>query len=142
MRYEIPAQNGAGIMVFTIISIGTDPTGLNIVPFIGQNGIKWTNNGIDSADAGRVQNGLMFRGLITTKAKCEISCLWMNKGDVCSLLQAIMPEYVTVVTDTIPWINGQAVLTMYSNNFGASIVTEYSDGERVYGDVEFPLVER
>lgn len=122
-------------MVFTI-------NGLNIVPFIGENGIKWTANGIDSADAGRAQNALMYRGLVGYKAKCEIACLWLDTNEVRALLQTIMPEYVTVVTDTIPWRNGETTLTMYSNNIGATVLTEYTDGTKIYGDVEFPLVER
>ena len=129
-------------MVFTITSTGTSLNGLDIVPFIGENGIKWTANGIDSPDAGRTQNALMYRGLIGYKAKCEVSCLLLNKADAHSILQAIMPEYVVVETDTIPWINGTVILTMYSNNIGSTLMTEYTDGERLYGDVEFPLIER
>lgn len=122
-------------MVFTI-------GGLDIVPYIGENGIKWTANGIDSSDAGRSKDALMYRGLIGYKAKCEVACLWMEKADVGNLLRAIMPEFVTVVTDTVPWIDGTATMTMYSNNIGATVLTEYTDGTKVYGDVEFPLVER
>lgn len=122
-------------MVFTI-------NGLNIVPYIGENGIKWTANGVDSADAGRTQDLTMYRGLIGYKAKCQVSCLWMDRDNARTLMQTIMPEYVTVVTDTIPWLNGTHTMTMYSNNIGATCLTEYSDGTKMYGDVEFPLVER
>ena len=31
---------------------------------------------------------------------------------------------------------------MYSNNLAATCLTEYTDGTKLYGDVEFPLVER
>ena len=129
-------------MVFTIISDNTGANGLSIVPYIGENGIKWTANGIDSDDAGRTQDLLMHRGLIGYKAKCQVACLWMDKTDIGPLLQAIMPEYITVVTDTIPWMSGTQTLEMYSNNFGATCLTEYTDGAKLYGDVEFPLVER
>ena len=122
-------------MVFTI-------DGFNIVPFLGEDGVKWTVSGLDSEDAGRVADGLMFRGLIGYKAKCEVSCLWVDKAHIKPLFDAIMPEYVMVVTDTVPWIEGIAVMQMYSNNIGATLLTEYSDGTKVYGDLEFPLVER
>ena len=122
-------------MVFTI-------DGFDIVPFIGEDGIKWQANGIDSPDAGRALDMLMYRGLIGYKARCDVACLWMDKDDATALLQKLMPEYVTVVTDTIPWENGQKTLTMYSNNIGATVLTEYMDGTKLYGDVEFPLVER
>lgn len=129
-------------MIFRIISANTPANGLDIVPFIGENGIKWTANGIDSSDAGRAQDMTMYRGLLGYKAKAEIACLWMDKADVQPLLRAIMPEFVTVVTDTIPWENGTRTLTMYSNNIQATVLTEYTDGNKLYGDVEFPLVER
>lgn len=122
-------------MVFTI-------DGFNIVPFIGENGIKWQANGIDSSDAGRTQDMTMYRGLLGYKAKCNVSCLWMDREDAATLLQTIMPEFVTVVTDTIPWMTGTQTLRMYSNNFGATCLTEYTDGTKMYGDVEFPLIER
>ena len=129
-------------MIFKIISTNTSSSGLDIVPYIGENGIKWQANGIDSADAGRTQDMKMHRGLLGYKAKCQVACLWMDKDDTEPLLQAIMPEYVTVITDTIPWESGVRTLEMYSNNFGATCLTEYTDGTKEYGDVEFPLVER
>lgn len=129
-------------MVFTIISDNTPPAGINIVPFIGEDGIKWTANGIDSDDAGRTQDLLMHRGLLGYKAKAQVSCLWMDKTDAYALMQAIMPEFITVVTDTIPWLSGTQTLVMYSNNFASTCLTEYTDGTKLYGDVEFPLVER
>lgn len=122
-------------MTFTI-------DGFDIVPYVGENGIKWKANGIDSSDAGRAMDMLMYRGLLGYKARCEVSCLWMDRATAKTLLQKIMPEFVTVVTDTIPWETGTQTLTMYSNNFGATCLTEYSDGTKLYGDVEFPLVER
>lgn len=122
-------------MVFTI-------DGFNIVPYIGENGIKWQANGVDSDDAGRTQDLTMYRGLLGYKAKCQVACLWMDRATASTLLQKLMPEFVTVVTDTIPWMTGTQTLTMYSNNFGATCLTEYTDGTKQYGDVEFPLVER
>ena len=129
-------------MVFTITSTGTGGVPFDIVPYIGENGIKWTANGIDSPDAGRTQDATMWRGLIGYKAKCEVACLWMKTGEVRALLQAIMPEYVDITTDTVPWYEGLVTMTMYSNNVGATVLTEYTDGERDYGDVTFPLIER
>lgn len=129
-------------MVFTIISDYTPVTGLNIVPHIGEDGLLWTANGLDSDDAGRNMNGDMERGLIGYKAKCNVSCLWMDKAEAGALMRAIMPEFITVITDTIPWVDGTVTLTMYSNNIAAKCLTEYSDGTKLYGDVEFPLVER
>lgn len=123
-------------MVFTI-------DGFDIVPYIGENGIKWQANGIDGPDAGRALDMLMYRGLLGYKARCDIECLWMDKAAAYALMRKLMPEYVTVVTDSIPWESDQPkTLTMYSNNFAATCLTEYTDGTKLYGDVVFPLVER
>ena len=129
-------------MIFRIISTATSVDGIDLVPFIGEEGLDWQANGIDSPDAGRALDMTMYRGLLGYKAKCQVACLWMGKEDAERVMQAIMPEFVTVVTDTIPWETGTKTLTMYSNNIKAKCLTEYTDGTKLYGDVEFPLVER
>lgn len=116
--------------------------GVNIVPYISENGIKWSWNGIDSKDAGRDMSGLMRRGRVAVKARCDVACLWMTKAAARRVHQAIMPEYVTVRTDTIPWRSGTVTLTMYSNNVEQILSTEYTDGTQLYSDFEFPLIER
>lgn len=122
-------------MTFTI-------NGVNIVPYIAENGIKWSWNGIDSSNAGRDMSGTMHRGLVTQKARCDVSCYWMPKSAARTIHQAIMPEYVTVVTDTVPWVNGVTSMRMYSNNVSQTLETEYTDGTQLYNDLEFPLIER
>lgn len=129
-------------MVFKIISANTTSSGLDIVPFIGENGIQWQRNAVDSADAGRDMTAKMHRGLVAYKARGDIACLWMRKADTIALLQAIAPQYITVVTDTVPWVSGTVTMEMYSNNQKATCLTEYTDGHKLYGDVEFPLIER
>ena len=122
-------------MIFTI-------NGVDIVPYLAENGLKWSWNGIGSPDAGRDMTGTMHRGLVTTKARCDVSCFWMNKTAARVVHQAIMPEYVTVVTDTIPWENGTITMTMYSNNVEQTLESEYTDGVQMYKDLQFPLIQR
>ena len=116
--------------------------GLDIVPYLAENGLKWSWNGIDAPNAGRDLSGTMHRGLVSVKARCDVSCFWMPKAVAQTVHQAIMPEYVTVRTDTIPWISGTTVLSMYSNNVAQTLETEYTDGTQLYHDLEFPLIER
>lgn len=122
-------------MVFTI-------NGVNIVPYIGEDSLKWSWGGVDSPDAGRTMDAKMHRGLVAIKARCDVGLFWMPKSAALAIHQAIMPEYVTVVTDTCPWKSGTATFEMYSNNVSQTCLTEYSDGTKLYGDLEFPLVER
>lgn len=128
-------------MIFKIKSSNTSASGLNIVPWIAENGVQWTRNGIESPDAGRTLDMTMHRGLLGFKAKAEVACVWMNQADVATLLNAIAPETVTVTTDTLPWTTSTVTMTMYSNNNKGTILTEYTDGTKLYGDVVFPLVE-
>lgn len=116
--------------------------GMNIVPYIAEDGIEWTANGVDGPDAGRVLSADMERDLIAYKASAKISCVWMKKETAVRLHQKIMPEYVTVRTDTIPWISGVVTKTMYSNNISSRLIQEYTDGTQEYGDLSFPLIER
>lgn len=122
-------------MIFTV-------DGIDIVPYIAADGIKWTNNGVDGQKAGRAMDALMYRGLIGYKARGDISCLWMKKEDAVNLYQSLMKEFFSVTTDTIPWENGTVTKTMYANNMPATLSEEYTDGTKIYQDLTFPLVER
>lgn len=116
--------------------------GFDIVPFIEENGITWTPNGIDGPDAGRVLDGDMERDLLCYKADGQISCVWMTKEQTLELYRHIMPEFVTVRTDTIQWIDGVVTKRMYSNAAPATLGEEYTDGTKIYQDIQFPLVEK
>ncbi len=116
--------------------------GFDIVPFVEEDGIDWTANAIDGPDAGRDLAADMDRDLIAYKASGKISCVWMPKETALLLHRAIMPEYVTVRTDTIPWIDGVVTKRMYSNNISSKLLQEYTDGTKVYGDLTFPLIEQ
>lgn len=122
-------------MVFTI-------DGLDIVPFIAEDGVDWTPNGVDGPDSGRAMNALMYRDLITHKARADITCLWLKKEEAVALYGRLMRKYVTVVTDTVPWINGTVTMEMYSNNAKIKLSTEYTDGTQLFSDLQFPLIER
>ena len=122
-------------MVFTI-------DGFDIVPYIGESGLKWQINGVDGPDTGRTMDGLMQRDLVGYKARVDVECLWMAKDTAYMLYQYITPKFVTVTTDTCPWQSGTVTMTMYSNNSKTTCVTEYTDGTKLYGDLSFPLIER
>ena len=108
-------------MVFTI-------DGLDIVPFIAEDGVDWTPNGVDGPDAGRAMNAKMYRGLITHKARADVSCLWLKKEDVVLLYNKLMKEYFTVVTDTVPWIKSRwrCIPTTQKSNFPQNTRTAHS----------------
>lgn len=116
--------------------------GFDIVPYLAEGGAKWTWNGVDGPDTGRTMDAIMHRDLVAIKARCDVECLWMPKDLAVVLHQYITPKFVNVVTDTVPWMNGTVSLVMYSNNGKSTLITEYTDGTKLYGDIAFPLIER
>ena len=116
--------------------------GHDIVPFIGENGIKWTWQGVDGPKTGRNLNGDMDRDLIGLKARCDVALLWVKKADVVNINSWIQPKFVTLRTNTCPWKSGTYTFTMYSNNVSAVLEEEYTDGTQIFNDMAFPLIER
>lgn len=113
---------------------------VDVVPFIAFGGLKWSRNDIDSPDTGRALNGLMYRGRVATKIRLDVTCRLLKADELYTVLNAILPEYVTVTYDD-PML-GQVTKTMYSNNNPAVFQIGRDDGTEWWGGVTFPLVER
>lgn len=114
--------------------------GLDILPYIEKNGIKWSRSDLESPKAGRTLDGLMHRGRVATKIRLDCTCRNLSGEEAAIVLQAIYPEYVTVEY-TDPML-GDVTKTMYSNNNPAQLVMTYQDGQTLWSGVTFPLVER
>ena len=112
----------------------------DIVPYIAQGGVKWSRNDIDAPNTGRTLDGLMHRGRVTTKIRLDITCKPLKASELRVVLNAIYPEYVTVIYDDPMY--GRVTKTMYSNNNPASYLLPQPDGDDLWTGVTFPLVER
>lgn len=111
--------------------------GIDMMPYIAQNGIKWQRNDIDGANAGRTMDGTMHRQRVTSKARLDVTCLPLTSAETAVVLNAIWPEYVEVeYTDPM---DGIVIRTMYSNNIPATYVD--TDTDRWEG-ITFALIER
>lgn len=120
-------------MVFTV-------NGVNMLPYVAYQGLKWSRNDVDAPNTGRTMDGTMQRGRVATKIKIEVKCRPLKTVEAQIVLNAILPEYVTVVyTDPM---SGQITRTMYSNNNPASFCILKPDGTEYWDGIEFPLVER
>lgn len=116
--------------------------GVDLLPYIVEDGIEWTRNDINASDAGRdTLSGYAYVGLITSKIKAVVTCIDLWDEDSKIVLKAIRPEYVTLETNLHPEY-GKIVRTMYSNNVPAKTSTVNSDGSSVVTGISFPLVER
>lgn len=120
-------------MVFTV-------NGVNMLPYVAYQGLKWSRNDVDAPNTGRTMDGTMQRGRVATKIKIEVKCRPLKTAEAQIVLNAILPEYVSVVyTDPM---SGQIARTMYSNNNPASFCILKPDGTEYWDGIEFPLIER
>lgn len=125
-------------MTFTI---GTGGEAVDMVPYVAHDdGFKWQRYDIDSPETGRALNGLMYRGRVATKIRLDIKCRPLTATELNTVLNAILPEYVTV-TYSDP-MYGTVTKTMYSNNNPAVHALTYPDGTEWWSGISFPLVER
>ena len=114
--------------------------GVDILPFIAHKGLKWTRNDIDGPDAGRTMDGLMHRKRVDTKIRLDITCRPLLESETRIVLNAILPEYVTVqYTDPM---YGLVTKQMYSNNNPASFLIQKPGGKAYWDGITFPLIEQ
>lgn len=114
--------------------------GVDILPYVAHQGIKWQRNDLDSAEAGRTLDGTMHRGRVASKVRMDITCRPLRSAEASIVLQAIYPEYITV--EYIDPMSGKTTKQMYSNNNPATHMLLQSDGTEWWHDISFPLIER
>ena len=113
---------------------------LDMVPYIAYGGLKWSRNDIDAPGTGRALSGLMYRGRVGTKIRLDVTCRLLKADELQTILNAILPEYVTVTYDDPMY--GRVTKTMYSNNNPAVYQLHKKDGTEWWSGVTFPLIER
>lgn len=114
--------------------------GVDMTPYIAFQGLKWQRSDVDSADAGRTLDGSLVRGRVATKIRLDVTCRPLTASEASIVLNAILPEWVTVIY-TDPML-GNRTVTMYSNNNPASYLLKRSDGTEYWSGITFPLIEK
>lgn len=114
---------------------GTDFTDL-----VAYGGLKWQRYDVDGPDAGRSMDSKMHRYRVGTKIRLDITCRLMTGTELSGLLNAILPEYVSVTYDDPMY--GRVTKTMYSNNNPASYQLKKRNGTEYWSGVTFPLIEQ
>lgn len=116
--------------------------GVDILPYILEDGAKWQRSDLDSDNAGRTQDGIMHRGRVASKIRWDFSAIPLSTESANILLNLILPEYVEVETNIDP-LYGYYLKTFYSNNTPATCMTiDPITGEARWVDITFPLVEQ
>ena len=113
--------------------------GVNIVPYIAYQGLKWQRNDLDGENAGRMLDGVMRRNRVGTKIRMDITCRPLTSREARVVLKAVYPEYVTVRYEDPQ--EGIVTKKMYSNNIPASYMLKKSDGTEYWSGITFPLIE-
>lgn len=113
--------------------------GTDITPYIANQGVKWQRNDIEESSAGRTMDGKMHRGRVATKIRLDITCRPLTATELYTLLNLILPEYITVYYSDPMY--GTVTKTMYSNNNPASYLLKKPDGTEWWSGVTFPLIE-
>lgn len=114
--------------------------GVDFMPFIAKQGVKWQRSDIDAANSGRTMDGMMHRGRVATKIRLDITCRPLKATEAMTVLNAILPEYVSV--DYYDPLYGDRVsVSMYSNNNPASFLIAKNEDDWWSG-ITFPLIEQ
>ena len=114
--------------------------GISLVNYLAEDGIRWTRFDVEAPDTGRTLDGVMHRGRVVSKVRLDITCRPLTSDEAMIVLQAILPEFVTV--RYIDPQNGSVTKTMYSNNIPTICATVNQDGTCVWKGLTFPLIER
>lgn len=114
--------------------------GVNMLPYVAHRGIKWQRSDLDGPSAGRTMDGKMHRARVATKIRLDITCRPLKSEEARVVLNAILPEYVTVeYTDPM---YGLITKTMYANNHPATHMMIQENGVEWWDGITFPLIER
>lgn len=114
--------------------------GVDFMPFIAKQGVKWQRSDIDASNSGRTMDGVMHRGRVTTKIRLDITCRSLTATEATTVLNTILPEYVSVDYYD-PMYGERYSVSMYSNNNPASFLIEKPEDDWWSG-ITFPLIEQ
>lgn len=107
-------------------------SGVDITPYIANQGVQYTRNDIDGPNAGRALDGTMYRDRVTVKDKWTITCRPLTGEECAKVMTLIYPEYITV-TITNPRTNTERTFQAYSNNVPAQYLIKKM--EKIIGQV-------
>ena len=114
--------------------------GVSLLPYLAEDGLKWTRFDVEAPDTGRTLDGVMHRGRVASKVRLDVTCRPLTSDQAQIVLRAILPEFVTV--RYIDPQDGAVTKTMYSNNIPTICATVHPDGSAIWKGLTFPLIER
>ena len=126
-------------MVFQIAD--SNGNWVDITPYIAFNGLKWSRNDVEAANAGRMQNGDMQRDRVAIKYRWDVTCRPVTGAEQSLILTLIEPVYVSVKY-LDPTTNTIQTATYYSNNIPSTFAIHQPNGTEIWTGLAFPLVQQ
>lgn len=112
---------------------------IDIVPLIEE--FKWSENDLDSPDAGRSLDGLMHRGLTASKRRCDIKLSTCTAAQLNPILEILRNEYFYCATDLVP-ASGPLTMQMYNSSRSGGIAIIDTDKVIKHKDASFNIIQR
>ena len=122
---------------YLILSSGS--TSVDIISYIEE--IKWSENDLDSPDAGRTLDGLMHRGKVTSKRRADIKLIPVKTSVVNAIFPIIRHQYFTCETNIVP-ADSDLTMQMYNSTRSGGVAIITTDNEVKHKDVSFNIIQR
>lgn len=112
---------------------------IEIAPFIEE--CKWSENDLDSQNAGRTLDGLMHRGKVASKRRADLKLINLSAAQINPIFEVIRKEYFYCDTDLVP-AEGPLSMQMYNSTRSGGIQIVNTDNVVMHKDVAFNIIER
>lgn len=117
--------------------------GFNILPYVAEDGIKWSRNDVDGDNAGRVLNlAKMQRDRLAIKMRHDFTLRELTTQELRQIYRAIEPVFVTVQYDGSATSDTAVTRVMYSNNMSGTLAEVYDEETDLHKNITFPLIEQ
>lgn len=102
--------------------------------------MEWGLQDVSGSDAGRTEDGYMFKNRVTQKRKLQLEWWGIGTTEAARILQAFNPEYINV-TYFDPLIGDTVTKTFYTGDKSAP-VKMWTAGKKLYETISFNIIER
>lgn len=127
-------------MPYLKLYINDPSSARNIVPLIEE--FKWSENDLDSPNAGRALDGKMYRGLTASKRRCDIKLLPCEASVLNQVFEILRHEYFFMDTDLCPANDPIVGMEMYNSTRSAGVAIITTDNVIKHKDASFNIIQR
>ena len=115
---------------------------VNILPYIVDEGIEWSEEDLDAEGSGRTLDGVMHRTRIASKDTHKIKCKPLTTQQSNTVLQAASGNAFVSVSTNIHPKYGTYSGTMYNSSRIAAVLRVDSDGSVLWKNISFTFIEQ